>query len=133
MKKKVLVVDDSQGWINFHLELLRGFFPDRLIIDTAKSAREGYKKVFAAVNTPYDLIISDLHMEDSYGSLLAGEWFVERIRELKQYASSKIILISAMYNIKQIADELGTAYVSKSSVARDGNTYKFAIEELIDG
>jgi len=129
--KKILVVDDSRGWLDYHKSTLDEIYGAQFAVTTANCAREGYDIVYNNLDEPFDLIITDLQMELSYEPQHAGEWFVERIKELKAYTNTPIIIISASYNIRSIASKLGVNFLPKASAARDLNTYKLAIEELI--
>lgn len=125
--KKVLVVDDSRSWVKYHKENIISSLPnsDRIIdIDVAYSAREGYDWVYNMIADPYDVIITDLHMELDFEPKYAGEWLVEQIRLLKQYNNTKIIICSAAYNIKTIASNFGVQSAPKSVVSRNPEFYK---------
>ncbi len=41
-QKKILAVDDSLGWINYHLSALEEIYGAEIIVVTATSAREAY-------------------------------------------------------------------------------------------
>lgn len=132
MDKKILVVDDSQSWLNYHRDTLTELFGDSYIIETADSGRAGYDKIYANLNPPYSLIISDLQMELDFEPLHAGEWFVERVKEMTQYRNIPIVLISATFNIKNIAESLEVNYLPKAIAARNLTAYKLAIEEAMN-
>ncbi len=121
---RILVVDDVKGWRDHHSAILKSMFAD-CVIDTAESAREGYEKVFENNLTPYDIILTDLQMESDFEPLLAGEWFVERIKEMKNFYRTKIVIISATYNIKLIAEKLGVHYIPKSTARSFPDAYDF--------
>lgn len=129
-KKRLLIVDDSPSWIRFHLENIRAFFPDKFIIDTAMSAKIGYEKVLEMLESPYDVIISDLQMELDFEPKHAGEWFVENVKTLKEYKNTSIIIISASYDIKTIAESLGVEFLRKSTAINSLGDYKSAIAKL---
>lgn len=131
MQKKILIVDDSKGWLDYHKSALTQIFGDKYILETAYSGREGYNAVYNNLNEPYALIISDLQMEMDFEPKLAGEWFAEQVRKLKEYQNTPIILISAMYNIRSIATRLGIDCLPKSIAARDLTSYKLKIEEVL--
>lgn len=133
MKKetKILVVDDSQGWREYHQKALRRFYGEDFIIDTANSGREGYDAVYNNINKPYDIIISDLQMEWDFEPKHAGEWFVEQVQMLNEYKKTKIIIMSASYNVRSVANRLGVDCLPKAVAANDLAAYKLAIEELM--
>ncbi len=131
MKKRILTVDDSRGWLDFHKSTLKEIYGDHVEIDEAISAREGYDKVYNSMNTPYDLIISDLQMELDFEPQHAGEWFIEQVKKLSAYKTTRIIIISASYNIRSVAARLGVNCLPKGTAVNDLNSYKLAIEELL--
>lgn len=130
-KPKILIVDDSVGWLNYHKENLSNFYGEDFIIDTAASAREGYDIVYNNLSKPYKLIISDLQMELDFEPKLAGEWFIEQVKKLNEYRNTSIIIISATYNIHYIADELDVYFIRKSVAASDLKAYKAAIDKIL--
>ena len=78
-------------------------------------------------DSPYDLIISDLQMEEDFEPKYAGEWFIEQVRTFSKYFNTKIIICSGCYNIKQIAETLHTDYIPKRIAVSDINGYKDSI------
>lgn len=102
--KKILIVDDVEGWRNYHKQVVKQLFSE-IEIDTATSAKEGYDKLIENNNKPFDIIITDLQMENDFEPLYAGEWFIERIKECKNYINTKIVIISAAYNINYISEK----------------------------
>lgn len=131
-KEKILVVDDAAGWRNFHAQMIKEIFDNKYEVETANSAREGYDKVYNNMNTPYKIIISDLQMELDFEPKLAGEWFAEQVKMLSAYKNTPIMLISATYNIRSIADGLGVFCLPKRVAANDLNSYKLALEEILN-
>ena len=130
-KKKILIVDDSRGWIDYHKSLLIQIYGTELEYHTADSARSAYNMVYNNINEPYVLIISDLQMELDFEPKYAGEWFVEQVKSLKQYLNTNIIIISATYNIKSIAERLEVNCLPKVTAARDLMAYKLTMDELL--
>lgn len=130
-KKKILIVDDSRGWIEYHKSSLQDIYGSVFEIAIAESARAGYDLVYNNLKEPYDLIISDLQMELDFEPKLAGEWFVEQVKKLKEYKNTPIIVISATYNIKSIADKLEVNCLSKAIAARNLTSYKLAMDECL--
>ena len=131
MTKKILIVDDSQGWLNYHLQALKEIYGTEYILETANSARSGYGAVYNNLNEPYALIISDLQMEMEFDPKHAGEWFIEQVKLLKEYKNTPILIMSAAYNIRSIASKLEVDCLPKSVAARDLNSYKLVIDELL--
>lgn len=132
---KVLILDDSYSWQEFHKNNIEEIFIELDIknyqIDTVSWAREGYNSIMQNIDNPYQLIISDLQMEDDFRPQLAGEWFAEQVKTFKQYLNTKIVLCSASYNIKQIAENLSVNFIPKRIAITDINSYKNSIIELL--
>ncbi len=110
---KILVTDDSSGWIEYHVNALRQILPAGCEIDTAKSAKEGLDKITLNIDSPYDVIFTDMQMESDFLPMYAGEWFVKQIKTYKEYNNSRIIIISAAPNIKRIAEKYNVEYLPK--------------------
>ena len=55
----------------------------------------------------------------------AGEWFIEQIKTFNNYKNTKIVVISAAYNISAIAEHYGVAYIRKSTAADFPDAYDF--------
>lgn len=132
VKKKILIVDDSRGWLDYHKSALTEIFGDEYALETADSGRLGYDCVYNNLKPPYYLIISDLQMELDFEPKHAGEWFVEQVKKLKEYQNVPIIVISASYNIRSVANRLGVACLPKAIAARDLMSYKLKIEEVLN-
>ena len=132
---KVLILDDSYSWQEFHKNNIEEIFIELNItdykIDTVSWAKEGYDAVMQNIDEPYQLIISDLQMEDDFRPQFAGEWFVEQVKTFKQYLNTKIVLCSASYNIKQIAENLSVNFIPKRIAVTDVNSYKNSIIEIL--
>jgi len=130
-QKKILIVDDSKGWLDYHLSALRQIYGDEFVLEIADCARKGYDMIYNNLNPPYDLVISDLQMEMEFEPKHAGEWFVEQVRKMKEYMNTPVVIVSAAYNIRSIANKLGVECLSKSIVARDLTSYKLKMDELL--
>ena len=113
MKKRVLIVDDSSKWILYHKDAVREIFKNDVEIDTAYSAKEGVEKLMSSTDAPYDFILTDMQMEPDFLPLYAGEWFIKQIKFFKEYKNTKIIIISATGNIRQIAENYSIDYIPK--------------------
>ena len=113
MKKRILIVDDSPKWVMYHESALREIFKDNIEIETANSAKEGVERLMASIDAPYDFIMTDMQMESDFLPLYAGEWFIKQIKFFKEYKNTKIIIISAAGNIRQIAENYNTDYIPK--------------------
>lgn len=122
--KRILIVDDVEGWRNYHSQIVRTLFNDDCEIITADSAGAGYDKLLENNNNPFDIILTDLQMESDFEPKYAGEWFVEQIKAFKSYYRTKIVIISATYNINIIADNLGVSYIRKSTARSFPDIYK---------
>jgi DNA-binding NarL/FixJ family response regulator len=133
--KRVLIVDDSSSWRMFHKNSIDEVFIEAEIdeyeIDVAASAREGYDLLLQSNDKAYDLIISDLQMEEDFAPKYAGEWFVEQIRGFKAQTNCKVVVCSGCYNIKQISEGLGADYIPKRTAVNDINLYKSKMLDMI--
>lgn len=128
--KKILIVDDSIEWINFHINSFNTLFnKNEYKIDTAMSAKEGLLALNKDLD--YDLIISDLEMEQVFNENYAGVWFIKEAKQIINPKKSKIIIISGAYNIKQIAEELNVDYIPKPTLINNLITFKYKIDELL--
>ena len=90
--KKILIVDDFSQWITMHRTALKYNFGDGLKIDSATSAKEGYKCAVNQKSIPYDLILVDMEMEDDFYPLLAGEWLIKQLKAMGEYDNTKIFI-----------------------------------------
>ena len=120
---KILVVDDIKGWRDYHISVLNTIFKDFEVTE-ADSATDAYNKILENNNEPFDIIITDLQMESDYEPLYAGEWLVERIKEMKNYYKTKIVMISATYNIRLIAEKHGVDCIPKAVARNFSDSYK---------
>ena len=112
--KRILIVDDSQKWIDFHtISLTKVFAVKEIEIETVLSAREGVEKLELFQDEPFDIILTDMQMEADFLPLMAGEWFIRQIQLFKEYKNSKIVIISAAPDIAQIAARYGVDYIPK--------------------
>ena len=128
---KILAVDDANGWRNFHNTMLNQIFDIDVQVDVANSAREGYDIVYNNMNAPYDLIISDLQMEADFEPKYAGEWFIEQVKMLKAYMNTRIVIVSACYNIRTVAENLNVDYIPKPLVASKPEAYETLVKKCI--
>ena len=124
---KILIVDDLKSWIYYHSSVMQTLFEDAEI-HTALSAREGYDKLMENNETPFDIIITDMQMESDFEPKYAGEWFIEQIKTFKNYKNTRIVIISAAYNIPAIAENYGVDYIRKGTARSFPDAYKFLAE-----
>ena len=117
---KVLIVDDVAGWIRFHQNNLIYLNYSDMEIDTAACANEALSKIELNIDSPYDVIFTDMQMESDFLPKLAGEWLIEQIQMFKEYENTKIVIISASPDISQIAQKYNVDYISKFTVRNSG-------------
>ncbi len=130
---KILVVDDLGQWRSYHKSALNVILENieyELVIQN--SATEAYKNIIENTNNTYNLIITDLQMEECYEPDYAGEWLVKNVQKLKQYVSTPIIIVSAAPNIKYIAQQLNVNYISKPTLIHNPLAYELKIKELLN-
>ena len=111
--KKVLIVDDSHKWVEYHKSAVKEILKNEVEIDTAFSAKGGVEKLTLSIDSPYDFIFTDMQMEPDFIPLYAGEWFIKQIKFFNEYKNTKIIIISATSNIRQIAENYNVDYIPK--------------------
>lgn len=120
--KKILIVDDVKGWRDFNSNVVFEIFGEDVDITTADSATSAYDLLLE--NQQFDIIITDLQMEDTYSPKIAGEWFVEQIRSFNSYKNTKIVIISAAYNLRHIAETLGVECIPKATALKCVSAYR---------
>jgi DNA-binding NarL/FixJ family response regulator len=121
---KILIIDDIKGWQDYHSSIIREILPEA-IIQTGSSAREGYDKLLENNDSPFDIILTDMQMENDFEPKFAGEWFIEQIKTFKNYKNTRIVIISAAYNIPVIAENYGVDYIRKGTARSFPDAYKF--------
>lgn len=132
MAKKILIVDDSKGWLDYHSDILERIYGAQFALERANCARQAYDMVYNNLKEPYSLIVTDLQMELDFEPKHAGEWFVEQVKKMKEYQNVPVIIVSATYNIREIARRLGVNALPKAIAARDLTAYKLAMEEILE-
>jgi len=130
-KIKILIVEDSPEWIKFHINLLNQLFETDLIeIDFEMSARAGFNRVIKKSETCYDLIISDLEMEEIFGENYAGSWFVRNILKREECKNSKILIISGSHDIKEVAKGFNVDFIPKYALSNNPEIMSYKLEEI---
>ncbi len=127
---KILIVDDSPNWVRFHSFAVSELFGNDIEIVTAFSAREGVEKLMYNIDSPFDVILTDMQMEPDFLPLYAGEWFIKQIQYFKEYKNTRIFIISAAENIKFLAQKYNVDFVRKSA-CRQENAYDKIKESLM--
>jgi CheY-like chemotaxis protein len=131
LTKKILIAEDSIQWQKFHVELLNSYESKYVIsFDIASSARDALALVEENFDNPYDLIFSDLQMENDFHPDFAGEWLIKNIKQYKIYQQKPIVIVSAAYNISFIATTLGVDFLSKRSLISNPQAYFFKLDEV---
>ena len=131
---KILIVEDSREWQKYHLDLLNIYARDKSIelnIRVANSAREGLEIVQENLKNPFDIIFSDLQMETDFSPEFAGEWFVKQVKQIKEYQKTRIIIVSATYNIAFIGNKLGVEHLSKRVLINYPEAYYSILDNII--
>ena len=65
-----------------------------------------------------------MQMESDLLPKMEGEWLIEQAKTLPFCYKTKIIIISASYNIKQISEIYGVDYIPKSIASVSLDAYK---------
>ena len=131
MNKKILIVDDTKSWLMFHKELINQLYNETFELTFANSANEALSIIKHNTDNPFSIIITDLQMETDYEPETAGEWLIDRIKKIREYSSTKIIIVSAMYNIEHIAKKLEVECISKTILIRNKLLMKFMFEKIM--
>jgi CheY-like chemotaxis protein len=132
-KLKILVVDDSHEWIKFHLGLLNNFLEkDSFSVDFEMSGKAGFSKILKTSANPYDLIISDLEMEDIAEESYAGEWFVRSILKREELKNTKILIISGSHDIDQVAKRQNVDFIPKHLLYNNPVLLTYKLEEIFN-
>lgn len=129
---RILITDDSEGWRIFNKDAVLSVLGDENVeITLASSAMEGYDCLLQNAKNPFDLIISDLQMESNFAPMSAGEWFITQVKNTRSYFNTKVLIVSGMYNIEFIADNLGVDFISKRLLVAGGELpLKLKLEEM---
>ncbi|MCD7740360.1 MAG: response regulator [Candidatus Gastranaerophilales bacterium] len=131
MQKKVLIVDDTKSWQVFNKELIHQFYGNIFEITIASSAKEALSVIRHNIDNPFTVILTDLQMETDHEPELAGEWLIEQIQSIPGIYSTKIVIISATYNIEDIAKRLNVECISKTLLIHNKMLLKFMFEKLM--
>ena len=127
----ILAVDDMSQWRGFHTSALNTILKNTEFLLTVKnSAFDAFNAVNEA-KEPFDLIITDLQMELDFEPEHAGEWLVRNIKDLPKCQNTKIIIVSASYDIRFIAEKYNVDFISKPSLINAPLTYELKIRELL--
>lgn len=127
---RFLVVDDGYDWIKFHSQNIKNTMPHAQI-DTAMSGFDGLNMVLKQDENYYDIILSDMQMEEVSDESYAGIWLVKRLLASGKCKNTTIIIISAVYNIKEVAKNLNVNYISKSSIISSPSSFEYKLKELL--
>lgn len=121
---KILIVDDIRGWREYHEKVLKLLISNADFY-TAESAKEAYDILMGNNEAPFDIIITDMQMENDFEPKYAGEWLIEQIKGFKNYSKTRIVIISAAYNIAHIAQTYDVDYIRKSTARSFPDAYSF--------
>ncbi len=115
--KRILLIDDTPGWVRFHKNNIEYLNLPGIEIDEAFSAKEALSKIETAIDNPYDVIFTDLQMESDFLPYLAGEWLIKQIKTYdKYYKNTKIVIVSASPSIELIAKRNEVLYIPKTVI-----------------
>ena len=111
-----------KGWQDFNSNVVNEIFDRNVEITTADCAKDAYDILLT--QKPFDVIITDMQMEEDFSPKFAGEWLIEQIKSFSRYTSTKVIIISASYNARQIAEAFGVGCIPKSTALKCLSAYK---------
>jgi len=130
-KIKILIVEDSPEWIKFHINLLNQLFEaTSLEIDFEMNARAGFNRIIKKSEIRYDLIISDLEMEEIFEESYAGSWFIRNIIKKEECKNSKILIISGSHDINLVAKEFNVDFIPKHILSKNPMVMSYKLEEI---
>lgn len=119
--KKFLIVDDEIGWRNHHTNVIKDII-NYAQINTADSAKSAYDILLQQKD--FDIIITDMQMERAFLPKYDGEWLIEQIKTFPKYNNTKVIIISAAENIRNIATKYNVEYIPKQTAITCLSAYK---------
>lgn len=129
--KRILIVDDTRTWLFFHKEIIRQLYGETFEVTVCTSAAKAMSLINKNMANPYNIIITDLQMENDYEPKTAGEWLIENTKRLNAYSTSSIIIISGMYNIEYIANTLNVECISKQRLVNNKLLIKYMFEKIM--
>lgn len=119
--KKFLIVDDEIGWRNHHTNVIKDII-NYAQINTADSAKSAYDILLQQKD--FDVIITDMQMERAFLPKYDGEWLIEQIKTFPKYNNTKVIIISAAENIRNIATKYNVECIQKQTAITCLSAYK---------
>jgi len=131
MAMKILLVDDTKTWLFFHQEVIRQLYGGLFEFTVCGSAAKAWSIINSDLLHPFNIIITDLQMENDYEPLTAGEWLIENIQKTNSCQGSKIVIISAMSNIEYIAEKYNVESISKQSLLNNKLLMKYMFEHIM--
>lgn len=130
---RILAVDDMKQWREYHTSALTVILKDipfELVVNS--SATEALQTIEATIDSPFNLIITDLQMETDYEPEYAGEWLIRNVQTYKPYQNIPKIIVSAAYNIKYIAEQLNVGFLAKPQLINNPLAYELKIKEILN-
>jgi len=131
-KYKIFIAEDAFEWIKFHIFHLKSFLGEDCVeINYAFSSAEGLRKISEKVDYTYDLVISDLEMEELSEEKYAGINFIKRARGFLPCKNAKFLIVSGSHDIKEVASLLGVDFLPKYSLSSNPSLINYKIEEML--
>ena len=125
--RRTLIAEDTFDWQKFHTINLKSYHGYQMDFYLGSNAREALKIAQEQIHDPFDLIITDLQMEEDFLPDYAGEWLIKELRMFKEYKNTPIIIVSGAYNIASVVESLGCDYISKRTLT----IYPHKYEEML--
>ncbi|MBQ8168712.1 response regulator [bacterium] len=111
---KILVVDDSSGWVRHHVFNIKHILGEENVeVLTAYSAREADDVFSANVDNPFNFVFTDMQMETDFLPLNAGEWVIKQAQFYPEYKNTRIVIVSASPVIEKLAEKYGVEFIPK--------------------
>ena len=119
--KRILIVDDSKNWLDYHSYAIKELFPDYQI-ETADSAHAGIAKITANIDNPYDIVITDYYLRISENKCYSSNNVDSEIT-----ACSKILKDNPDTTINsEFVQEYGTLYEHTFKKNSSGTNYWYS-------
>jgi len=126
----ILIADDMQGWLDFHLQNLKIFLKNKNInFYSFLSAKEAYDFAFT-FKDKINLVITDLEMEQMYDTP-AGAWLINMLKNTNSTKDARYIIISGSSFIAKVAEDTDAdAFLRKPTYHSNPDNLKFLLQEM---
>lgn len=126
----ILIADDMQGWLDFHLLNLKKIFKNKNVnFYSFLSAKEAYDFAFS-FNDKIQLVITDLEMEQMFDKP-AGAWLIDMLKNTSSTSAARFIIISGSSFIAKIAEETDAdSFLRKATYHSNPDNLGYLLQEM---